>query len=466
MTWMSYSTKALTLFGVLPLVLKQFSPGDVVMWYLFATIITMQNLADFGFRQTFSRVISYAFSGAKDIGVFNNSEGSDMIAAADAEPNEPLLSSIISSMKHIYLRLTGIIFVLMAIFGTWALFKPVQGAANLSHAWVSWIVILFVSCISFYGRLYMNFLEGLFKIAMVRRVETLTSLGSIVTSIVVLSVAPTLLNLVIVNQFWVLIVTYRDWYLCRTADNGFYKKISKSLPFDKKIFAKIWPSAWRSGVSGLMSIGLTNVTGLIYAQIGSTGAVAAYLLALRIINQIRDISMAPFYSKLPMLAMLRAKRDISGLLKIVKRGMLLSHIVFIGGILFVGIFSGPMLRLIKSDVHFVDSRMWALLGIAFFVHRFGAMHIQVYLSTNHIISHIADGISGIIYIVVSLVLTHYVGIYAVPCGMLAGYLGFYAWYAAKYSYRSLNIDFWTFEKKTSLIPVFIVVLYFTIAIFY
>jgi hypothetical protein len=110
--------------------------------------------------------------------------------------------------------------------------------------------------------------------------------------------------------------------------------------------------------------------------------------------------------------------------------------------------------------------MWALLGIAFFVHRFGAMHIQVYLSTNHIISHIADGISGIIYIVVSLVLTHYVGIYAVPCGMLAGYLGFYAWYAAKYSYRSLNIDFWTFEKKTSLIPVFIVVLYFTIAIFY
>ncbi|MEO7216485.1 hypothetical protein [Mucilaginibacter sp.] len=450
MTWLSYSTKALTLFGVLPLVLKQFSSGDVVLWYLFSTIISLQSIADFGFRQTFSRIISYAFSGSKDINIIKSDTTPDH--TEEAGPNKPLLNSIVSTMRSIYVWLTLVVFVLMLVFGTWAMIKPVTDGSNIIQTWWSWAVVLVISCISFYGKIYMNFLEGLYKIALVRRIETLTSVGSILTSIIILYVAPSLLNLVIVNQFWVLIVTIRDWYLCRTVDDNFYLQVSKKLPFNKEIFIKIWQPAWRSGISGFMSVGLTNLTGLIYAQVGNTAAVAAYLLALRIINQVKEISMAPFYSKLPLLAILRVKNDIPQLIKTVKRGMLLSHIVFLFGFIGVGLFINPLLILIHSHVQFVDQKLWLLLGVAFFIHRFGAMHMQVYLSTNHIISHIADGISGIMYIVSSLILIHYIGIYAIPVGMLVGYLGFYAWYAAKYSYQSLNVTFWAFERGTSVLP--------------
>ena len=462
MTWMSYSTKALALFGILPLVLKLFSPGDIVLWYLFATIITMQSLADFGFRQTFSRIISYAFKGVSEIVVYTGKNNTTV--QSDGEPNLPLLNDIVANMKYIYLRLTLIIFVIMSVAGTWVMYKPTQQASNITEAWYSWAIVLVVSCISFYGRLYMNFLEGLFKIALVRRVETLTSLGSIICSILVLLFAPTLLNLILVNQLWVLVVTYRDYYLCKTTDNGFYLKVAKPLSFNKTLFSKIWPPAWRSGISGLMSIGLTNATGIIYAQVGSTADVAAYLLALRIISQIRDISMAPFYSKLPLLAMLRAKNDLLTLIKTVKRGMLLSHSVFLIGVITIGIFSNSFLHIIGSDVQFVTPMLWALLSLAFFAHRFGAMHIQVYLSTNHVISHIADGVSGIIYISVSLLLVSSMGIYAIPVGMLAGYLGFYAWYAAKNSYQSMNVNFWDFEKNTTFLPFTIAITYFIISL--
>ena len=285
MTWMSYSTKALTLFGVLPLVLKQFSSGDVVLWYLFSTIISLQSIADFGFRQTFSRIIAYAFGGAKDIIVINSNNTSE--AVTKIEPNILLLTSIVSTMKMIYVWLTIIVFVLMSILGTLSMIKPVNDSSNINHAWWSWGIIIIISCVNFYGKIYMNFLEGLYKIALVRRIETLTSIGGILSSITVLYFTPSLLNLVIVNQFWVLIVTIRDWYLCRTVDNRFYMQVSKKQPFDKYIFNKIWQPAWRSGVSGFMSVGLTNLTGLVYAQIGSTGAVASYLLAIRIVNQIK-----------------------------------------------------------------------------------------------------------------------------------------------------------------------------------
>lgn len=457
MTWMSYSTKALSLFGLLPLILKQFSAGDVVLWYLFSTIISLQSLTDFGFRQTFSRIISYAFAGATDIGQISTIAASSK--GNKAGPNISLLNQITSMMKYLYRRLTLVLFFLMGVFGTWSMIKPIREASDASSAWTSWAIVLIVSCVSFYGKIYMNFLEGLFKVVLVRRVETLTSLGTILTSIIVLVSAPTLLNLIIVNQVWVLIVTFRDWYLCSTVDHNIFRKVSKPLPFNKILFRKIWQPAWRSGVSGLMSVGLTNLTGLVYAQLGNTASIAAYLLALRIINQIRDISMAPFYSKLPLFAILRVKNETSKLVQVVRKGMFLSHLVFVSGFVLVGIFSSKLLAIMDSEVKFVDQKMWLLLGVAYFVHRFGAMHVQVYLSTNHIISHIADGISGIIYLLSTLILAKHFGVYSIPFGMLIGYLGFYSWYAAKYSYSSLGVEMWSFEKRTSLLSLIVLFIY-------
>jgi hypothetical protein len=450
MTWMSYSTKALALFGLLPLILKLLSPGDIVLWYLFSTIISLQSLADFGFRQTFSRIISYAFAGASDIGTFSSDTPAEQ--GVEAGPNMSLLNQIVSMMNYLYRRLTVVLLILMGTFGTWSMMKPIKEASNQKEAWISWAIVLVVSCISFYGKLYMNFLEGLFKIALVRRVEAITSIGTIVTSIIVLFTFPSLLNLIIANQAWALIVMFRDWYLCVNVDNGIYKTVSAPQSFCKETFLKIWKPAWRSGISGLMSNGLTNLTGLVYAQLGNTSAVASYLLALRIINQIKEVSMAPFYSKLPLLAILRVKNDMSSLLRVIMRGMFLSHVTFIAGFIVVGLFSTALLSAIHSEVHFVDQSMWMLLGAAFFVHRYGAMHIQVYLSTNHIISHIADGISGILYIISSILLSNYLGVYSIPIGMLIGYFGFYAWYSAKFSYKSLGVKMWIFEKKVAFPP--------------
>jgi len=460
MTWLSYSTKALSLFGVLRLLLKKFTPGDIEIWYLFATIISLQSIADFGFRQTFTRLISYAFGGAGDITVFtadsyNSIENNNGL-------NYSLLNKIYSTMKQIYQWQTALLFVIMILLGSWSILRPIKDTSNIHAAWLSWAVVVLVSCVNFYGKIYMNFLEGIYKIATVRRVETLTSIGSIATSITVLIFCPSLLNLVIANQVWVLINVFRDWYLCKTVENKLYQKISTVLPFDRQFFKRIWHPAWRSGISGLMSVGLTNLTGLVYAQVGDSASVASYLLALRIINQIKEISMAPFYSKLPLMAMLRVKNDLKSLTEVAKRGMFLSHLVFALGVIAVGLSSTYLLHILHSQISFVNQWMWLLLGFAFFVHRFGAMHIQIYSTTNHIISHVADGVSGLIYILSSIILIKYIGIYAVPVGMLLGYFGFYAWYAARYSYKSLNVFSLNFEFRTSLLPLLLLLTYFII----
>jgi hypothetical protein len=48
--------------------------------------------------------------------------------------------------------------------------------------------------------------------------------------------------------------------------------------------------------------------------------------------------------------------------------------------------------------------------------------------------------------------------------MLAGYLGFYAWFAAFRSLKSLKIAFWDFEKKAFLLPFLVLILYFLLSL--
>jgi O-antigen/teichoic acid export membrane protein len=457
MTWMSYSTKALSLFIVLPLILKNFSTEEISLWYLFSSIITLISLADLGFKATFTRIISFAIGGAKDVGVYKqgNLEVQD-------EPNWDLIEKVSSNMNIIYLFLSVLLLLLFTFFGSWALLKPISLVENEEQAWIAWGVIIITSVIRFYGTIYQNYLEGLNKIALIRRIESFMSLGAILTTISVLLLGGSILQLIIALQVWVVLNVIRNWYLARIVEDGKYKLFKKQA-FDKILFLKIWSPAWRAGFSGLMSNGLTHITGILYAQVGSVEMVAAYLLALKIMTQIKEVSMAPFYSKLPLLARLRVEGKLGILKKTAQKGMFLGHLVFVVGVICVSLFSDSLLSLISSNVDFVTNDFWLLLSFAFFIHRYGAMHMQLYLTTNHVISHIADGVSGVIFIITSLLMINNYGLYAFPIGMLAGYLGFYVWYAAYNSLKSINENFYSFEIRSSFLPL-IVLIIFTILI--
>lgn len=458
MTWMSYSTKALSLFIVLPLILKQFSAEEISLWFLFSSIIILTSLADLGFKATFSRIIAFAVGGANDVAIFKGD-----VILKNAQPNWKLIEKICSNMKIIYIFLALLLIFIFLVFGSWSLQNPISLVQNSEEAWIAWWVIVFTSAIKFYGTVYSNYLEGLNKIALIRRIESFMSLGAILTTITVLVLGGSILQLVIAHQIWVVLNVIRNWYLARIVEEGRYM-LFKAQKFDRILFLKIWKPAWRAGISGLMSNGLTHISGILYAQIGTAEIAAGYLLALKLVTQIKEISMAPFYSKIPLLSRLRVEGKLEQLTKTAQKGMFLGHMVFVFGIICISLFSKDLLNSINSNVDFVSKEFWLLLSFAFFIHRYGAMHMQLYLTTNHVISHIADGISGFIFCVVGFLLVGSLGIYAIPIGMLAGYLGFYAWYAAFHSLKSINTSFWNFEKKVGLLPLSILIIFCIIKI--
>jgi uncharacterized membrane protein YdcZ (DUF606 family) len=61
-----------------------------------------------------------------------------------------------------------------------------------------------------------------------------------------------------------------------------------------------------------------------------------------------------------------------------------------------------------SKVTFPPNSIWLTLGLAFFLQRYGGMHIQLYSTTNHIIWHWVSSIQGVLTIVAALTLApHY-----------------------------------------------------------
>ena len=458
MTWGSFATRSLSLIVVLPLVLNRLNTAEISLWYLFSTVIGLQLLADMGFSPTFSRVIAYGMGGLstfeiKDLRNFKKS-------SPLAEANWETIEKICSTMRAIYLRLAFVSIFLLTTIGTWAMLRPISKIADVRVGWVAWALILLTSGFTLLGNSYSSYLQGVNQIALLRRWEILTSLGAIATSIIVLLAGGGLLGLVIANQGWLILNIFRNYWLCSKVEGGRFHKFSDQK-IDVVVFEAVWPCAWRSVLGTFMGYGLVQLSGVIYAQFGTSSGVGSYLLALRLIQMISQLSQAPFYSKLPLLARLRSEGNLEKQIQVAKWGMTLAYWTYVAGFIGLGLLATPLLSLIGSNVEFVSPLLWGTMGLSMFAERYGAMHINLYSTTNHIINHIANGVAGIIYLVVALGLFKQIGVYAFPIGTLAGYLGFYCWYSAMHSYRTFGLNFWGFEKFTML-PSLLILLLFSV----
>ncbi len=457
MTWASFLCRSLSMIVVLPLLLTRLETAEITIWYLFMTLIGLQAVVDAGFSPTFTRAVAYGMGGVslQELNVSRH--------AVNDINNSQTLGPIIATMKRVYLLLGIVWTLLLVVLGTLVLAKPMSAVRDVQNAWVAWAVIVIVSWCSLQGTMYGAYLQGINQIALLRRWETVTVLGSIATSALVLLSGGGLLGLVIANQSWQIVFALRNWWLAQKAEHGLLRRCRGN--FSREVFRAMWPSTWRSGLGILMSYGLIQASGIIYAQVGKTEDIAAYLLGLRLVQMVSQFSQAPFYSKIPILSRYYAEGRHQELIETAKRGMLLSHFSFVLGIVSLGLAGEPLLTLMRSHASFPESGLWAFMGMAFFVERYGAMHIQLYSTTNHIIWHTANGISGAIYIIVSLLLFQAIGVFAFPAGIFIGYAGFYSWYAAVHAYRYFKMNFLSFERGAALVPFVIIVFYFGACIF-
>lgn len=458
-TWGSFFGKSLYAILLLPVITTVLSSEDITIWLLLNIFIGLQNIGDLGFGVTFIRVMSYAMGGATDISELGKNEK----ISREEGINWNLLERSDATTKYILLY-TSIIFIfLISIAGYFTLKKPVSFTIEQGNAWIAFVLILVTTFFRFNGNRYSIFLQGVNNVAMLRRWEAIISVFSIISGFFVAVYTRSLLYLIINQQIWVIIQIFVNRYQCRNIFEGRYRHF-KSDGIDKELFRSAFPLAWKSWIGVLMSYGVVQASGLVVAQMGNTASVSSYLFSLKILDIIKNFSNAPFYSKIPLYNRLFIEGNRNGLLARIRNGMRYSLMTFVLSAIFIGVAGQPLLNLIGSNVTLVSTWIWIAMIFAYLFERYGALHLQFYSISNNIVWHIANGISGVIFICLSFIFTVFFhwGIISFPAALILSSLTFFTWYSASKSYKFFRIDFVSFEYKTSFYPLLIMLVYLLI----
>ncbi|HBE39801.1 MAG TPA: hypothetical protein DDW27_01080 [Bacteroidales bacterium] len=455
-TWGSFLSKSLYAVLLLPVITTVLSSEDITIWLLFNILIGLQNIGDLGFGVTFIRVMSYAMGGAKGISGISGTS----IDKRTNGPNYDLLERSDAATRHL-LFYTSLVFILViSISGYFALKRPISLTVEQNSAWIAFGLILITTFIRFNGNRYSIFLQGVNHVAMLRRWEAIISVLSIFSGLSVIVTTRSLLWLIINQQVWAIIQMLFNRYLCRSILEGRFRLFRKK-GIDKELVKSIWPAAWKTWTGVLMSYGIVQASGLVVAQMGNTASVSSYLFSLKILDIIKNFSNAPFYSKIPLYNRLFAEGNRNGLMSRVENGIRFSLLTFSVTAIIIGIAGQPLLKLIGSNVTLVPEWIWIAMIFSYFFDRYGALHLQFYSITNDIVWHIANGVSGIIYIGFSFVFAAIMGfgVISFPIALIISGLSFFTWYSARKSYNYFNLDFPGFEYRTSFYPLLLLVAY-------
>lgn len=449
-TWFSYASKALNLVVILPLLLKKLPTTDINFWYLFSNIIFLQLILDAGLSSNFIRMFSYAFVGNREIiGLSNNSETTD---------NE-FVFSLVHLMRKIYRNMIFFVVALFLTLGYFAFHSTISLSSNIYFGWFTWLLILLALPIMVFGGVYSNIIQGFNEVAKLRIWETVFNLISSLVSIAILLFYPNVYFLVISVITFSVFSVIRNYFLAKETLRDLNGNVNLTLV--EKIKHDITGNSIKSGLGVLFSQGITFVISFFYVNKLEEKDLAMYLILLNIVLNIKNFAQAPFYSKIPYFSSLIASNKFDILLDKSRTAMRQVY----GSFIFLSLIIWLIINY-YFEVYGINSiskpnfLLWLFLCFGFFIERFGAMHIQLYSMSNHVLWHIHNGVTGLITILSTFIFFKLEPLYSYPIGLLIGNILFYSWYGPFHSYKFFGLKFWKFEGNTFVLMAGIYILLF------
>ena len=448
MTWCSLLIRSGTVIFILPLVLLKFSVIEIGLWFIFGILIRIRDVLDFGMLNNIARSIAYAYAGKNEI------DGLGTVNKTNT-PNIRLIQSIVTASSYLYNRSLVISAIILLILGVATVSNTLaKSPAPLNVEYWYALMVHVLGCLIFlWGNNFVAFLTGINKIAILKRWDAIFGALTILSLGGALALGSSFLIFIILMNFWVALTVIRNFYLYRIYQNNLF--LNEASFIDKKVVKNIISLSKRDFLGALFGVGFMQGINIFIASVFPINVVNSYLLIDRLIEQIKGISRAPFYTKMPLFAKLITLGNTATLIEVAKKSMLISYVVCFLGFTFVYVFGNELLKFIGINNVVIDKELWLLLCLAAVIDRYTAMHNQIFLIIfNKVITHITLFVTMFLSIVLMLLLYDFIGIYTIPVAYILSSLLFSSWYISYKNFIYLKIDFFSFETK-NLIALFI-----------
>ena len=385
-------------------------PEMVGIWTIFMTITSFSALLDFGFNPSFTRNVTYIFSGVTSLKV----SGVESITTKDQTVDYSLLKGIIQAMQGFYLRMAIILFLLLTSLGTWyvhELLKNYQG--DQKEVYLAWGLLCIINTYNLYTLYYDALLQGK---GLIKKSKQIIIVGQLVYLVIAASLIMKGFGLVAIvsaqasSVFIIRFLSYRSFFTMEIRQK-LHAVLSRSK---KEILRAISPNAIKIGLTMLGSFSVQKsaiVIGSMYLPLKDIGSYGITLQLISILAGIASIYTATYQ---PKIAYLRVSQDIKSIRKLYLNGLVALLLTYVAGGLALVLLGSGALNLIKSQTQLLPSLLIAVALIISLLESNHAIAGGILLTNNEVPFFKASLVAGAITILLVLLLLNFtsMGIWA------------------------------------------------------
>jgi len=342
---------------LLPFILKYFSNELVGIWIIFMAITTLVVLIDFGFRPTFTRNVSYIFSGVKNLQI----QGIETTATHHLETDYGLLNGLIHSMRWFYSRGALFILILSATVGTGYIFYLLREySGDKTEVLIAWVILCMNNTYNFYTFYYESLLMGKGLVRKNKQIIIIGRLAYLAVAIVLILCGAGLIAVVssqIIATIITRILSYNVFFT-----KSLKSKLANAIPKNKiELIKAIYPNAVKIGLvycGSVLVMQSTVFIGSFYLNLDEIGSFGITLQLTTLLVTLSKLYLDTFF---PKIVQYYSHNDFSSIKQIYRKGKWYFFIIFITGgamLLFLG---NPVLQLIGSKTPLIPFSLLAVL---------------------------------------------------------------------------------------------------------
>lgn len=425
-------------FFMLPFLMYFLTPEMLGLWYVFVSMGTITALFDFGFAVTFSRNITYCWSGADEL----KPEG--VVFSDRTEPNYALMKKVLSASKIIYAAISVTAFLLLITTGTLYV-KYITPASENYVPVISWLIYAFAVFLNLYYGYYASFLRGVGAVTQANKNIVYARAAHIALMIAFLFMGYGIIGASCAYlAYGIVFRLLGKYHFCKYQDIG--KNLAEihaktSLSELKEVFITVWHNAWRDGIISICDYLCSQASVIIcsvYMPLSQTGV---YSIGVQASTAINHISKTLYTAKQPEIQNAYITSDmpkIRSIMKYVTATFLGLFAAGVAGFILVGM---PLLKLVKPEAVVSVS---IFLGISLYQMMLGFRdcYASYFSCTNRILYLRAYVISAISGVVLSFILmgVFKLGVWGLIAAQIISQSCYNVWYWPLKAMREIYSD--------------------------
>ena len=396
--WNYAATSMRVLSGiiVLPISLRMLPSEEMGIWSIFLSLMTITSLLDFGFSNSFSRNITYVYSGVKELKTIGYS------IAETSEVDYGLLKTLLSAMRRYY-GIAALVFLIIFLAGSPFYISSVleQYSGDKQTIWIAWYIFGALLAYELYTYYYNSILvgRGLVKrnmqvIVFSQSIRIVVTLAFLFAGLGIISLVLGLLISDVLNRT----LARRIFYDRETK----IKLIQATATRGWDTIKTLAPNSLKIGFTSL-SLFLRNQSIVLIAPFYlSLSQIAEFGISKQLISVISALGLAWYHTFYSQTAQYRVREDISGVKRLYIKGTLNLILMFIigGGVLLM--FGNDVLLIIKSKTSLLCNKYLFLMLLFVFLEARQIMANGTLIAKNEVPFFKADIISGVCSILVLL----------------------------------------------------------------